>query len=144
MNKLNVLPNGETASIVIFKVGNEKIVIWKRKKKGLKMHIKTKETFPNMVRNCRFTFSTLKKNVLKWYSNQHEFWQCSLTNWLSTNWANQVHAIRRQFLHHFNDQLGEAWFCKSTRIDGITSIQRTPNIFKRALSRFQLSSKCLV
>ena len=24
LNKLNVLPNGETASVVIFKVGNEK------------------------------------------------------------------------------------------------------------------------
>ena len=66
--------------------------------------------------------------VLKWDSNQHQFWQCSLTNWLSTNWANQVHAIRRQFLYHFNDQLGEAWFCKSTRIYEITSSQR-PLIF---------------
>ena len=62
------------------------------------MHIKTKETFPNMLRNCRFTFSTcVKKMVLKWDSNQHQFWQCSLMNWLSTNWANQVHAIRQQF-----------------------------------------------
>ena len=26
------------------------------------MHIKTKETFPNMLRNCRFTFSHLLKN----------------------------------------------------------------------------------
>ena len=27
------------------------------------MHIKTKETFPNMLRNCRFTFFTfIKKN----------------------------------------------------------------------------------
>ena len=48
------------------------------------------------------------------------------------------------FLYHFNDQLGEAWFCKSTRIDEITSIQRALNILKRALSRCQLSSKCLV
>ena len=62
----------------------------------------------------------------------------------STNWANQVHAIKRQFLYHFNDQLGEAWFCKSTRIDKITSIQRALNILKRALSHCQLSSKCLV
>ena len=35
---------------------------FKKKQKGLKMHIKTKETFPNMLRNCRFTFFTLKKN----------------------------------------------------------------------------------
>ena len=49
------------------------------------------------------------------------------------------------FLYHlFNDQFGEAWFCKSTRIDEITSIQRALNILKRALSRCQLSSKCLV
>ena len=35
----------------------------KKKKKSLKMHIKTKETFPNMLRNCRFTFFTfIKKN----------------------------------------------------------------------------------
>ena len=33
----------------------------KKKKKGLKMHIKTKETFPNMLRNC-FTFFTFIKN----------------------------------------------------------------------------------
>ena len=26
------------------------------------MHIKTKETFPNMLKNCRFTFSTFIKN----------------------------------------------------------------------------------
>ena len=26
------------------------------------MHIKTKETFPNMLRNYRFTFSTFIKN----------------------------------------------------------------------------------
>ena len=26
------------------------------------MHIKTKETFPNMLRNCLFTFSTFVKN----------------------------------------------------------------------------------
>ena len=33
----------------------------KKKKKSLKMHIKTKETFSNMLRNCRFTFSTFIK-----------------------------------------------------------------------------------
>ena len=37
----------------------------KKKKKGLKMHIKTKETFPNMLRNCRFTFFTFIKNVVE-------------------------------------------------------------------------------
>ena len=33
----------------------------KKKKKGLKMHIKTKETFPNMLRYCRVTFSTFDR-----------------------------------------------------------------------------------
>ena len=35
----------------------------KKKKKGLNMHVKTKETFPNTLRNCRFTFfHVYKKN----------------------------------------------------------------------------------
>ena len=32
-----------------------------KKKGGLKMHIKTKETFPNSLRNCCFTFFTFIK-----------------------------------------------------------------------------------
>ena len=118
-----------------------------KKKKKFKNAYQNKRNISKDAKKLSFHFFHIykkKKMVLKWDSNQHQFWQCSLTNWLSTNWANQVHAIRRQFLHHFNDQLGEAWFCKSTRIDGITSIQRALNILKRALSRCQLSSKCLV
>ena len=38
----------------------------KKEKKRFKMHIKAKETFPNMLRNCRFTiFTFIKKMVLK-------------------------------------------------------------------------------
>ena len=33
MNKLDVLPNGETASVVIFKVGNEKKKWFEKEKK---------------------------------------------------------------------------------------------------------------
>ena len=48
-------------------------------------------------------------------------------------------------LFYFNDQLGEAWLVRThARIDKIMSIQRALNILKRALSRCQLSSKCLV
>ena len=47
-------------------------------------------------------------------------------------------------LYYFNDQLGEAWLVRTdARIDEITSIQRALNILERALSRCQLSSKCL-
>ena len=58
LNKWNVLPTEETASVVIFKVGNKNSDL-NKKIKGLKMHIETKETFSNMLRNFRFTFSHL-------------------------------------------------------------------------------------
>ena len=54
-------------------------------------------------------------------------------------------ALSEGILYYFNDQLCEAWPLQThARIDEITSIQRTLNILKRALSRYQLSSKCLV
>ena len=54
-------------------------------------------------------------------------------------------SLSEGILHYFNDQLGEAWLVQThARIDEITSIQRALNILKRALSRCQLSSKCLV
>ena len=54
-------------------------------------------------------------------------------------------ALSEGILHYFNDQLGEAWPVQThARIDKITSIQRALNILKRALSRYQLSSKGLI
>ena len=54
-------------------------------------------------------------------------------------------ALSEGILYNFNDQLGEAWLVRThARIDEITSIQRALNILERALSRCQLSSKCLV
>ena len=53
--------------------------------------------------------------------------------------------LSANILYYFNDQLGEAWLVRThARIDKITSIERALNILKRALSRCQLSSKCLV
>ena len=54
-------------------------------------------------------------------------------------------ALSEGILYYLNDQLGEAWPVQThARIDEIASIQRALNILKRALSRYQLSSKCLV
>ena len=116
LNKLNVLPSEETASVVIYKVGNRKQ--WFEKNKRFKMHIKTKETFLNMLRNLLFHFFTFIKKLCWSEIWTNSIWQCRVMNWHSTNWANQARAIRRHFLYHiFNDQFGEAWFCKNTRID---------------------------
>ena len=107
-----------------------------KKKKRFNNAYQNKRNISKQAKKLSFHFFHIyKKMVLELDSNQHQFWQCSLTNGPST---------RRQFSYHFNDQLGEAWFCKSTRIDEITSIQRALNILKRVLSRCQLSSKCLV
>ena len=45
MNKLNVLPNEETASVVIFKVGNENSDLKKKKKRFKKCISKQKKHF---------------------------------------------------------------------------------------------------
>ena len=67
----------------------------------------------------------------------------SQTNTLPTELTRS--ALSEGNLHYFNDQLGEAWPVQThARIDEITSIQRALNILKRALSRYQLSSKCIV
>ena len=81
----------------------------RRKKGGVKNAYQNKRNISKHAKKLLFHFFHIHKNmVLKCDSNQHQFWQCSLTNRPSTNWANQVHAIRRQFLYHFNDQFGEA------------------------------------
>ena len=116
----------------------------KKKKKRFKNAYRNKRNISKQSKKLSFFHIYKKKNALKWDSNRHQFWQGGLTNWPSTNWANQVHALDGNFYITNNDQLGEAWFCKSTRIDEITSIQRAFNILKGALSRCQLSSKCLV
>ena len=67
----------------------------------------------------------------------------SQTNALPTELTRS--ALSEGILYYFNDQLSEAWPVQTyAPIDEITSIQRTLNILKRALSRYQLSSKCLV
>ena len=67
----------------------------------------------------------------------------SQTNALPTELTRS--ALSEGILYHFTDQLGEAWRIQThARIDEITSIQRALNILKRALSRYQLSSKCPV
>ena len=67
----------------------------------------------------------------------------SQTNALPTELTRS--ALSEGILHYFNDQLGEAWPVQiHARIDKITAIQRALNILKRALSRYQLSSKGLV
>ena len=67
----------------------------------------------------------------------------SQTNALPTELTRS--ALSEGILYYFNDQLGEAWLVQThARIDEITSIQRALNILKMALSRCQLSSKCLV
>ena len=67
----------------------------------------------------------------------------SQTNALPTELTRSV--LSEGILYYFNDQLGEAWPVQThAPTDEITSIQRTLNILKRALSRYQLSSKCLV
>ena len=67
----------------------------------------------------------------------------SQTNALPTELTRS--ALSEGILYYFNDQLGEAWPVQThARIDEITSIQRALNILKRALSRYQLSSTCLV
>ena len=67
----------------------------------------------------------------------------SQTNALPTELIRST--LSEGILYYFNDQLGEAWLVRThARIDEITSIQRALNILERALSRCQLSSKCLV
>ena len=67
----------------------------------------------------------------------------SQTNALPTELTKS--ALSEGILYYFNDQLGEAWPVQThAGIDEITSIQRALNILKRALSRYQLSSTCLV
>ena len=67
----------------------------------------------------------------------------SQTNILPTELTRS--ALSEGILYYFNDQLGEAWPVQiHARIDEITSIHRALNILKRALSRYQLSSKFLV
>ena len=67
----------------------------------------------------------------------------SQTNALPTELTRS--ALSEGILYYFNDQLDEAWPVQTQpRIDEITSIKRALNILKRALSRYQLSSKCLV